>query len=62
MNTMTVTIDMDKRCAECGKGGATDSGICMKCASNALRGKKMKSAAGKVVQDRLLAIRLGIKK
>ena len=31
MKTPTITIDMDKKCKRCDKGGATDAGYCMKC-------------------------------
>lgn len=26
-----ITIDMDKKCRRCGKGGSTESGLCLKC-------------------------------
>ncbi|MBT9174569.1 MAG: hypothetical protein DDT22_00229 [candidate division WS2 bacterium] len=47
---------MDRKCQECGKGGATESGICLGCANQALAGKPMKSQAGKIVQDRFKKI------
>ena len=31
--TLQVTIDQDKKCIKCGKGGATGSGLCMACAT-----------------------------
>jgi len=49
-----LTIDMDKRCAECGKPGATGSGICLPCATKAMSGKPMRSPAGQVVQRRIM--------
>ena len=49
---VTLTIDMDKRCAECGKPGATGSGICLPCATKAMSGKAMRSLAGQAVQRR----------
>jgi len=52
-----VNIDMSKKCLECGDLGATDSGICMKCAVKAIRNKPMKSAAGKAVQARMRQIK-----
>jgi hypothetical protein len=52
--TFTLNIDMDKKCAECGKGGATDNGICMKCNTKAISGKPMKSAIGRAVQRRYM--------
>ena len=51
--TGILEIDFDKKCAECGKSGATPSGICMKCVTKAMTGKQMKSAQGKVVQRRI---------
>lgn len=27
----TITVNMDKKCKRCGKGGATDGGYCLKC-------------------------------
>jgi predicted amidophosphoribosyltransferase len=44
---------MDKRCVECGKPGAVDSGICMMCTAKAMRcGAVMKSHIGRLVQKR----------
>ena len=54
MTTYTVTIDMDKKCAECGKGGAVPSGICLKCTGKAITGKEMKSWQGRAVARRFL--------
>ena len=51
-NTMTIVIDMDKKCVECGHGGAVASGICLKCTLKAMNNKKMKSSAGRAVQLR----------
>ena len=50
--TLTLTIDMDKRCSECRKPGATGSGICLACASKAIAGKPMRSPEGQAVQRR----------
>lgn len=52
MSAVTITIDMDKKCAECGKGGAVPSGICMKCTTKAISNKPMKSWQGRAVQKR----------
>lgn len=35
-----LTIDMDAKCQKCGKPGATPSGVCLKCATKVLRGRK----------------------
>lgn len=32
-----ITIDMDKKCKRCGKGGATQSGLCLKCVLKAIQ-------------------------
>ena len=53
MATATIHIDIDKKCHECGKGGAAPSGLCMKCTANALTSKPMKSTTGRAVQARL---------
>lgn len=49
MTGLTINVDLDKKCVECGKGGACDSGICLGCISKALHGKPMKSPTGKAV-------------
>ena len=49
----TLTIDFGKRCAECGKPGATGSGICLRCATKAMSGQAMRSARGKEVARRV---------
>ena len=54
MTDFTITIDMDKKCAECGKGGAVPSGICLKCTTKAISGKPMKSLQGRLVQHRFM--------
>lgn len=50
---VTIKINMAKKCAECGKGGAVQSGICLRCIAQAIRGVKMVSAIGKAVQARM---------
>ena len=52
MNT-TITFDMDKRCAECGKKGAGANGLCIRCIGNAICDKPMKSVVGQAVQRRV---------
>ena len=52
MTAPTITINMDKKCSECGKPGASDSGICLSCATKAITGRVMKSQAGKAVAAR----------
>lgn len=49
----TITIDLDKKCAECGKGGAVPNGLCLKCTSKAFDPRaKMKTSVGRAVQRR----------
>jgi hypothetical protein len=33
MTSYTIEINMDKKCKKCGKPGATQCGLCMKCVS-----------------------------
>lgn len=48
-----VVIDQDIKCAECGKPGACESGICLKCSGKAMDGTRpMKSWQGRAVQNR----------
>lgn len=49
-----ITIDLDKKCHECGKGGAAESGICINCVTKTIQQKPMNSAAGRAVQKRWL--------
>ena len=51
-HTTVITIDMGKKCVECGKGGAALSGICLKCSTNAITGKPMKSWQGRAAAKR----------
>ena len=52
MADVHMTIDMDRKCAECGKMGATDSGICLKCCLKIMRGQQMRSRQGQAVAKR----------
>jgi hypothetical protein len=52
MANLTINIDMGKKCAECGKGGAVDSGICLACTTKVIKGKPMKSPIGRAVAAR----------
>ena len=57
MSDAVININMDKKCAECGKGGATDSGICLNCLARAMNPlHKMRSRQGAVVQKRVAKI------
>lgn len=50
----TITINLDKKCAECGsnKAGVAANGLCLGCTSKAIKGKRMKSAQGAAVAAR----------
>lgn len=52
MSIPTFTINLDKKCAECGKPGAAANGICLGCLTKAIQGKSMKSGTGKAAQRR----------
>lgn len=57
MRDLVIHINMDSKCAECGSAGATPSGICMKCATKAMKPDAvMKSAHGKAVQSRYVKL------
>ena len=48
----TITVDLNKKCAECGNGGAVGNGLCMSCNTKAIKGKPMKTNLGRAVQQR----------
>ena len=48
----TITIDQNKKCLECGKGGATENGLCLNCTSKALEGKPMKTRVGQSISKK----------
>ena len=48
-----ININMDALCAECGKKGAAQNGICLKCMTKVFQGKPMKSEQGRRVQERV---------
>lgn len=35
--TAIINVDLDKKCHHCGKGGATQSGLCMACIAKAVK-------------------------
>lgn len=37
MGHYTINIDMDKKCSRCGKKGACDNDLCMKCIAKAMK-------------------------
>jgi hypothetical protein len=60
MTAPAITLNLDRTCAECGRPGATTTGICLACAVDAIEGKTMRSAAGRTVQDRWREMRANI--
>jgi hypothetical protein len=54
MTIPTITIDLDKRCAECRKKGAgvAANGLCLACTTKAIKGKPMRSTEGAAVAAR----------
>ena len=57
MTAPAVTLHIDRRCAECGSDGATGTGLCLACTCDAMEWRPMKSAAGRVVQQRWRELR-----
>ena len=62
MNTnsnVVLTINMGKKCAECGENGVTPSGLCMRCGLRAMREfiRPMKSPQGKALRERMKKIK-----
>jgi hypothetical protein len=47
MTTHQINIDMDEKCAECNKGGATQNGLCLGCILKSISKKPMRSDIGK---------------
>jgi len=47
-----IRINLDQRCVECGKPGASQNGLCLGCVNKAIRHKHMKSREGKACQIR----------
>lgn len=53
MSDLVINVDMDKKCIECGQGGAVSpNDICLACMNRAVSGKKMKTEIGRLVQKR----------
>jgi len=57
MTTPTITLDMDRKCDECRKGGAASSGLCLSCTTRAMGAKPMKSETGRLVRLRFNNLR-----
>ena len=50
---VTINVDMDKKCSRCGKNGATQNGICMKCMGNMVKKGELNHIIKKVKGDRM---------
>lgn len=37
MNKFEISINLDDKCKRCGQGGATQSGLCLKCIAKGVR-------------------------
>lgn len=53
---LTIHVDMDRKCPECGKGGATQNGLCLGCITKSMRGRPMKSDLGRAHQKQIGAV------
>ena len=47
-----ITVNMDDKCRECGKGGAMPCGLCLRCITKAIGGKAMMSEEGRTMRVR----------
>jgi hypothetical protein len=53
MTALLIDINMDAKCSECRKGGATPCGLCLGCVTKAMNPKhRMKSARGLAMQQK----------
>jgi hypothetical protein len=50
--TLTININYNAKCVECGKKGATPSGLCLACATKVIFGQPMKTEQGRNMQRR----------
>ena len=37
MKPVIINVHLDKKCKRCGKGGATDNGVCLACIAKAVK-------------------------
>jgi hypothetical protein len=56
-SNVTVEVDMGKKCVECGKGGATQNGCCLRCFTKAMGDKPMNSELGRLLRRRFEHLR-----
>lgn len=52
-DNVTITINMDQKCAECGKPGVLPNQVCLKCFMKAMDQKPMKSSQGQALLKKL---------
>jgi hypothetical protein len=52
MNIM-IDINLDKRCVECGKGGATQNALCLKCWTKVMSEQPLRSELARGLRVRL---------
>ena len=54
MSKNVIEINMDKPCARCGKGGATQGGLCLECVSKKIIEKiKSERSAANAIRKRV---------
>jgi hypothetical protein len=53
MRLPTVTINLDAKCADCGKGGRLPNTLCLSCTTAAISGKRLKTRHGRHVAQAL---------
>ena len=52
MSNRTITIDMGKKCKQCGRKGAADGGICMRCILKNMRAGKYDHLLKKIRKEK----------
>ena len=50
--TTTIVIDMDKKCVECGRGGALPTDLCIRCTTKIIEGKRPTTWQGRAMKKR----------
>ena len=62
MTNAEIRVDMDAKCADCGKGGRCGNGLCLGCTTKAIKGERMKSSEGAVVAARFYDLKQNFRK
>ena len=60
MAKYTIEVNLDKKCTRCGKGGACQSGLCMKCITKAVQRGEFDHIIDKVKREHGQAINLNV--